>query len=254
MSVRPDQVAVVLCHPSDPRNIGSCVRAVANFGLAGLRLVTHEPVDRQAIDAYASGSLERVRFDVFDQVQAALTDAAWVLGTSRRHHAEDGPLGWPLPDLGTRLAGRAPVCVLFGHERSGLSREELDFCDAVVSIPTSDVFPSMNLSHAVACLGYELARPDPSAWAAPGRPRRVRALDRDAVFREIAAVCEEIGFPPGRTPLHFARRLRRLLARADATSAEMSLVAGVFRELRRLAGEAQRTSNRTRSTNQPGGS
>lgn len=230
-------VWIVLCHPSDPRNVGSCIRAVANFGLAGLRLVGGEGFDDEALDAFASGALSQVRIERFATVPEALHDARLTLGTSRRHHDEDGPSQWPLADLRPRLGERAPVCVLFGHERNGLSRAELDYCDAVVSIPTTTTFPSMNLSHAVACLGYELTRPDTSTWAkGAGASSGPKTLVRDAVFREIATICDEIGFPPGRRGQSLARRLRRLLTRADATAAEMSLLAGVFRELRRLSG------------------
>lgn len=244
-NVRPANVRIVLCHPSDPRNVGSCIRAVANFGLGGLRLVGGEGFDAAALDAFASGSLPHVHLERFATVAEALHDAAFTLGTSRRHHEEDGPQRWPLADLAPRLGERASVCVLFGHERNGLSRAELDFCDAVVSIPTSPDFPSMNLSHAVACFGYELSRPDTREWADPapraeGPAKAPGTLDRDAVFREIAAACAEAGFPPGRSPTSFARRLRRLLTRADATPAEMSLLAGVFRELKRLSASASR--------------
>ena len=232
----PGDVTVVLCRPSDPRNIGSAIRAVANFGLGGLHLVSDEPLPPEdQLDAFASGALPKVRLRCFTDVRAALEGMALVAGTSRRHHHEDGPPRWPLPDLGRRLVERRPAAVLFGHERSGLSRDELDLCDAVIEIPTSAQFPSMNLSHAVACLGYELARPDPSAWASEP-PKRTRALDRDVFFREIAEICETVGYPPGRSGKTFARRLRRILGRADASPAELSLVAGVFRELRRLTG------------------
>lgn len=237
MRVAPHDVWVVLCHPADPRNVGPCIRAVANFGLAGVRLVGGEAMDSDTLDAFASGSLAQVRLERFADLKSALHDAAFTLGTSRRHHEEDGPVRLPAAGLGDRLAERTPACLVFGHERNGLSRAELDLCDAVVAIPTSDHFPSMNLSHAVAVLAYELARPETNTWAPPRRARAnagLRSLDRDAVFREIAAACERLGYPPGRSALAYARRLRRLLTRAEATAGEMSLVAGLFRELERL--------------------
>jgi tRNA/rRNA methyltransferase len=235
--IDPADVVVVLCHPADPRNVGACVRAVANFGLGGLRLVStnHDAFPEEALHAFSATSLVHVRLTRWDTVPAALADVAFAVGTSRRHHGEDAPLHWPAAGLGTRLAGRGRVALVFGHERNGLSREELDACDAVVSIPTGEAFASLNLGHAVACLGYELTRPETSGWADP-RPRAPSAATtatRVSLFREIEAVCDRIGYPPGRSGRAFARRLRRLLTRADASPAEWSLVAGLFRELAR---------------------
>ena len=233
-------VCVVLCHPADPRNVGACIRAVANFGFEGLRLVSadHAAFPDEALHAFSASSLSHVRLMRFPTLAEALADAAFAVGTSRRHHGEDAPLHWPAAGLGARLQGRGRVALVFGHERNGLSRDELDACDAVVSVPTSEVFASLYLGHAVACLGYELARPDTTTWGG-ARRRRVSTAStaaRTALFRELEATCERLGYPPGRSGRAFARRLRRLLTRAEATPAELAVVAGLVRELERRSG------------------
>lgn len=236
----PGDVVVVLCHPADPRNVGAAIRAVANFELGGLRLVAedHAVFPHEALHAFSATALDHVRLSRHATLALALADVAFAVGTSRRHHGEDAPLHWPAAGLALRLAGRGRVALVFGHERNGLSRDELDACDAVVSIPTGEAFASLNLGHAVACLGYELTRPDTSTWVRP-RPRTATSATtaaRVALFRELEATCERLGYPPGRSGKAFARRLRRLLTRAEASPAELALVAGLVRELERRGG------------------
>jgi tRNA (cytidine32/uridine32-2'-O)-methyltransferase len=236
-------IHAVLCHPADPRNVGTCARAVANHGLGSLRVVTEQPFDPTDIHAYSAGAVTRVDYREVPDLDAALAGCHRVIGTSRRRRDDDGPPVWPAAGLRVRL-GEVETAILFGTERTGLTTAELDRCQAVVEVPTTELYPSMNLGHAVACIGYELARPDPGAIGPPPtEDPRLPAERRDPVFRHIEAVLQELNYPPGRSPEAFVRRLRRILDRANLNGEELSLVAGVFTELKRLGGLYRSTSN-----------
>ena len=45
---------------------------------------------------------------------------------------------------------------LFGREGDGLTNQELELCDLVVSIPTHESYPILNITHAAAIIFYEL--------------------------------------------------------------------------------------------------
>ena len=47
------------------------------------------------------------------------------------------------------------VALVFGPEGNGLLNEELNMCDLLVSVPTWEGYPILNLSHAVAIILYE---------------------------------------------------------------------------------------------------
>lgn len=235
------QVEVVLCHPTDPRNVGGVIRAVANHGLAGVRLVTDGVPDYESYSHYSSFALDSIRFEVFESVRKAIADCRMVLGTSRRTRDPNAPPFWPAAGLRARLANVGRVALVFGTERTGLTREELDHCDAVVAIPTTERFASMNLSHAVACLGYELARPESEKLALPEAERpRATAKARDAFFVHVHDVVASLGYPPGRTAEIFTRRLRQVVLRANPSPADLGLLAGIFSEMRRLGRMAGR--------------
>ena len=261
------QVHAVLCQPEDVRNVGAAIRAVANHGLASLRIVKtpladaapnlgldvgHDPApsagpdlapdegpfSREDLFHYSAGASERIPVQVFSSLDAALQDCAQVVGTSRRTRDPLAPPFWPAAGLRRRLVEGGPVAILFGTERTGLDRSEVDRCQALITVPTTSAHESLNLGHAVAIIGYELARPEPTGETrAPAAPEALRAPTpvREAFYAKVEAVSAETGYPPGRNPELFARKLRRILDRANPSADELAMLMGVFSELSRLS-------------------
>ncbi len=48
------------------------------------------------------------------------------------------------------------VSIVFGRESNGLTEDEVNCCSEVVTIATSEAFPSLNLSQAVQIITYNL--------------------------------------------------------------------------------------------------
>ena len=242
-SLEPSSAARVwayLVHPSDSRNAGAAIRAAANHGLAGLKIVREEPFAPDDLFAFSSGAIEHVPVEEHRSLDEALTGASMILGTSRRERDDLTPRWWPLLELPRRFCAEGDIAILFGNERAGLSRDELDRCQALISIPSQERFPSLNLSHAVACVAYEIARPlqreglgEHSLEQSPP-PLQLSTVESEAFYRRFTEISTEITYPPGRSPDVFVRRLRHLLRRANPSQAELGLVAGIFRELQRL--------------------
>src|SRR5205823_8390112 len=53
---------------------------------------------------------------------------------------------------------RAPVCLMFGHERAGITRSALDAADVCVELPVYGMANSLNVAMACAVVGYEILR------------------------------------------------------------------------------------------------
>ncbi len=232
-------IRVVLCHPSDSRNVGACIRAVVNHGIGGIRVVSKEPFDPEDLFFFSAQAIEQIEVEYFTTLDAALEDCNRVVGTSRRIRDEFAPPFWPAAGVASRLTGDVITGLLFGTERTGLTKEESDRCEALIQVPTSESFPSMNLGHAVAVLSYELARPD-SAGLGPAvvsdDTPRASSNAREGFYRHVWAIADELAYPPGRNATTFTRKLRRILDRANMNEAELSMVAGIFSEMKRLKG------------------
>ncbi len=237
MSVVSSATYAVLCRPVDVRNVGGAIRSVVNHGLAGLRIVGVGPFDEEDVFAYSSGAVVHVELTYCDTLADAISDCDLVVGTSRRTRDPDAPPQWPAAGVAERLAHARRVGLLFGTERTGLTKTEMDRCSAVIWVPTTAQFPSMNLAHAVACLGYELARPSASSVGpvvVDVEVPRLEGAKREAFFAHVGRMVASVGYPPGRSPDAFVRRLRKILHRANPNQQELSLLGGVFSELGRL--------------------
>ena len=100
---------------------------------------------------------------VFLEPEASLSqitaDCSIVAGLTRRRGGYRKYFSMRPDELRERISSTAGlVALLFGNERSGLSDEELRYCNLACHIPTHPQQPSLNLSHAVQIVLYELSR------------------------------------------------------------------------------------------------
>lgn len=239
---------VCLCRPSDVRNVAGVIRAVANFGLAGVKLVTedHKLHDPDDLLAFSSGASKIVTLKVYPDITSALTKASLAVGTSRRQRNHQHLTHLESCQITTALIDHESPHILFGNERTGLSHDELDLCHAIVELHSTSTFPSLNLAHAVACVAYELTRPrdiqshhvsatDSSALTAALIPPVSTSIVEDEAFlNRVIEVSQRVKYPPSKSSERFARQLRSLLRRARATPGDYGLILGIFRELERL--------------------
>ncbi len=95
----------------------------------------------------------------------------------------------------------------------------------------------MNLAHAVACLSYELARPDADSVGPQtvDESPKLSAAARDAFYSRVLEICSRLEYPHGRSSDAFVRRLRKVLHRANLNQQELSMFGGVFSELERVS-------------------
>ena len=158
-----ENIIIVLCRPEESRNVGAVCRAMANCSLSNLRIVgKREDFDDTRVRILAIHSApiwEKALF--FDSIKDATSDCSIAAGTTRRRGKKRGKLLLPEEftdeaSMITESGGKAAI--VFGNERTGLTDEELEQCNLAVTIPTSESFASMNLSHAVQVMGYHVFR------------------------------------------------------------------------------------------------
>ena len=155
-----DDIYIILCRPDESRNVGSACRAMANMGMKNLRIVgkkadyDEEKVKTLAIHAFSIW--ENAVF--FDSIEAATKDCYVSAGTTRRRGKKRKEWLLTPDEFSTKVNDieNGKVAVIFGNERTGLTDEELECCTLGVKIPTDDEFGSLNLSHAVQIICYEL--------------------------------------------------------------------------------------------------
>jgi TrmH family RNA methyltransferase len=230
-----NRLRVVLVAPRNPLNIGAAARAISNFGFSELRLVNpYQVAFREARSAVKSQHVLRDARE-YAELADAVADCALVVGTTSR-----GPrvLEHPLRRLeqGGRVIAKglatAPVALLFGSEKFGLSNDDLSHCHWLMRIPTREEHGSMNLGQAVAVCLYEIARQPATARVAVARqnPADTESLERLTLrLEEVLALSGYVhGEGGGSVRLKIRRLIRRM--KLDAHDAEVWL--GILRQIR----------------------
>jgi TrmH family RNA methyltransferase len=221
-------LTVVLHQPQDLVNIAGVVRVMKNFALHQLTLVAPAEFESRRITGIAHGSDDLVKqIVIVDDLDTALADCTYVAGMTARQRAAKRNMQRPSEaahDLLT-AAREGSAVLLLGREDKGLSNEDLDRCHRVVTIPTSDDYAALNLSHAFAVMAYELfvARYEPEFKS----PRRVAEAATHEQFERLFSRAEEalaaIEFFKTRNTASIMRTMREVSHRTPMDARELDL-------------------------------
>jgi tRNA/rRNA methyltransferase len=236
--------AIVLVEPQLGENVGTAARAMANFGLADLRLVNPRegwPNDKaRAAASRADHVLEAVR--VHPTVAAAVADLQFVYAATARAREVAKPVAGPREAAARlRAAARSGVAtgILFGRERTGLTNEDLTYADAILTYPVDPGFASLNVAQAVLLAAYEWRVAGEGGDRLPIAPPPAELAPKAelvAFFEHFEAALDEAGFfrPPEKRP-HMVEALRTLFQRAALSDQEVRTLRGVVAALERRA-------------------
>jgi tRNA/rRNA methyltransferase len=228
---------LVLVRPQLGENIGKAARAMLNFGLVEMRLVSPRDgwPNPQAGPA-ASGAdvvLEQAR--VFDSVADAVADCSHVYATTVRKRGVTKPVVTPEEAARAIRSDAGRAAILFGPERSGLETDDVALARTIITVPINPEFGSLNLAQAVILVAYEwskgadLASP-PETQIDPPAPQE----ELEGMILQLDQMLDEGGyfFPPDRAPTT-RRMLRTLLTRPGWSAQEVRTVRGVLSTLAR---------------------
>ncbi|MCJ7586846.1 MAG: RNA methyltransferase [Candidatus Aminicenantes bacterium] len=235
MSGWKDHIAFVLVEPTEPGNIGAAARALKNMGFRRLELVRpteHLSFQARAMACGAKDILERA--PIHSSFEEAIAGATLVVGTTRRRGRNRG-LFLPFKDGAERIVRAAPgnkVAVLFGNEHNGLTNSELASCAFLLTIPTDDAAPSLNLAQSVLLAAYELSR-----LPAPGEiPKFVTQTEIQRLFRRVQSTIRLLEYTArGDRDLEaeILRNLRQVIGRSGLTTWEYNMIYGLCSQAER---------------------
>ena len=238
---RGPELVVVLAGPKTPGNVGAVARVMANFGVEGLRIVEGVPFDDETYKRalHARSVLDNAM--LFDDFKEALEGLDFVAGTSGIVNVNDKRhIRNPLTPIGlaeriSAMDGR--VGLAFGREDYGLLNIELAMCDVVVTVPTSPIYPVMNLSHAVTAVLYELRRERPLSHETVKASQK----ERDRLLQAFDELMEATDYPAHKEEATRVM-LRRVIGRSTLSEWEFHTMMGVVsratKRIKRLEGKA----------------
>ena len=154
-------IAVILVEPKNSGNIGAIARTMANFGFSKLILVNPKcnHLSQTARNRAKWGNNVLKKAKVVKKIPKFQT----LVATTARIGTDYNIPRSPISPAKLSSIAKGDIGLIFGRESSGLTNQELQQADFVVTIPASKKYPVMNLSHSVAILLYELSKEDHTA-------------------------------------------------------------------------------------------
>jgi len=148
----------ILIKPQLGENIGACARSMKNFGFSKLRIVDPNiNFPNHKAKAMSVGAYDIInKAQVFKKIEDAIMPFNLVISLSARRR-DINKKHISLKEFKKIVKRRnLNLGLMFGPEASGLSNKDLSFSNFILQIPTSPKFKSLNLSHSLTIICYEI--------------------------------------------------------------------------------------------------
>jgi RNA methyltransferase, TrmH family, group 1 len=221
------ELRIVLVNPKFEGNVGAIARSMSNFDVDELYLVDPCDLGEDALRRSKHGSYILENAVVTETVEEALSGCFLVAGTSGivtkgdRNYAR---VPVPLREFAQQTFGyEEKIALVFGREDTGLLQEEVNKCDVLVNIPTSETNPILNLSHAATIAMYEMFH----AGACMRRSEPADRIEKEFMFDFFEDLMDAIDYPAQRRE-DTAVMFRRMMGRSIPTKYEYNTIMGIF--------------------------
>jgi TrmH family RNA methyltransferase len=219
---------IIFVEPESPGNIGSVARVMKNFGFYNLILVNPVAIDDNAYklavhaeDILKSTVVVPTLEEALKYVDVSVATSANTGGGVLRNYT-------PVESLAKRLSSDFNVGIVLGRESSGLRNEEVEMCDTMTTIPTDKRYQTMNVSHALSIILYEIFKSKCSIKTNPLEGKEI--IEKDLLiedFKKILGHVEEREYRRDNAMTVF----KHVLARGFNTQREVYTLKGIFRRI-----------------------
>ena len=219
---------VILVEPKNSGNIGAVARAMMNFDIEKLYLVNPCELDNVCYSRamHATNILDTAK--TFSCFEDAVKNLDYLVATSSiesktdKRHLRNPVL---LEDFAEKVFDvKGKIGLAFGREDYGLYNEEIATCDIMLKIPTSESYPSLNLSHAVTIVLYSIYL---RRTYIPKRRRPMGLLEKKKLNEFFGQLLDDIKYPPHKKE-HTKIMFKRIMGRAMPSKWEYHTLMGVL--------------------------
>ena len=227
----------ILVNPQLGENIGSCARALKNFGFSDLNIVKPRdgwPNTKARMTSVGAYDLIKSA-KLFDTVDQAVKKFDIVLATSaRRRDIQKKHISVSNFSNFLKKYNKANIGIMFGPEASGLSNHDLSLANFIIQVPTANKLTSLNLSHAVIVVCYEIFK---SAYLKKGK--KIKILNKLASKKSIQNMIifleklldQKKFFKPPEKKKSMILNINNIFGRLELSEKEMRILFSIFSAL-----------------------
>ena len=211
-----------------------------NFGFSDLRLVNpcseYKSKDARKMALTAQDMLKSAT--IYKTLISALEDCNIAFGTTRRSGKYRSNFITPNQTAKNILEynNSTKIALVFGREDNGLTTDELKACQKFVTIPTDDAFASMNLSHAITILLYEInaaIRINDNSIASRSKMDKglANGKELEQMYSHMRETLIKIEYLDPQNPDHLLKSYRKIFGNAELTSRDVRIIRGLISKI-----------------------
>ncbi|MCL5429926.1 MAG: RNA methyltransferase [Candidatus Marsarchaeota archaeon] len=222
-------IKVVLVEPLYQINLGYIARAMGNFGMEKIYMVKPRcKIDGKDVKKYSKHAYDLIKnATVYDNINDAIKGSDLVVGTTGLWYKSDKSFfNVYSPEQARKMVeGKRRPVLLIGRDDIGLTKHELELCDLVVFIRTSDKYSVLNISHALSIMLYEFSKSN--------KNEQLDGLyaDKESLERMFGLFWDSIkdkGYIRDKKAVFMA--FKRMMRRANPTKRELSALSIGFKK------------------------
>lgn len=226
-------IHVVFVEPESPGNIGFLARTMKNFGLTNLVLINPCELENesyyQAMHAREIVSNCEIQDTLEEFLKEAEIDTA-IATTGTAGGSYNVPRIAVSPEqLANSINYNGNLALVFGREGNGLSNKELSLCDVIVSIPTHENYPILNITHAAAIIFYELFKKEKSYPKDGLDP--ATTYEKERLTTQMDEIINKLGYPPHKSK-NASLVFNSIIQRAFISGRESHTLIGTLRRIK----------------------
>ena len=237
MKKKKFNLKVILVEPNGPINVGSIARLCSNFGVNELRIVSPQcnVFSLEARKMALKGQSYIDNCKIFNSIEEAIFDCNLVLATCGRIDLSNDIECESPEDISKWISSFVEINnlgILFGREDRGLSNNELLFAHKILNIKTSQNYPSLNLSHAVSIILYELNKSSTN-----NLEKDLKVFDLASSkqiyesFKEIEEMLIRTGYLLEHTANSKISKFKKFILKAKTSSYEINVLRGIVHQI-----------------------
>ena len=227
----------ILVRPQLGENIGACARSIKNFGFNKLNIVSpkfsfpNHKAKTTSVGAF--NIIDKAKIfhntrDALDEFDIVISLSARRRDINKRHISIKDFLNILKRKNNTKFG------LMFGPEASGLSNKDLSLSNFILTIPTSQKFKSINLSHSVTIICYEIFKTlNPIKFSKKGRSLKISSKSKQSSFVKylISLLEQKDFFLPEEKKQSMILSINNLVYRFEPNDKELRILASIVSSL-----------------------
>lgn len=228
------EITIILVEPEISGNLGACARIMKNFGVKKLVLINPKAqINQEARNRakWAQEILENAQLQTNLENELKNYDA--VIGTSGKLGNDYNITRSPIPvrEISNHEEIDGNIAIVLGRESIGLTNQEIQMCEFLITIPTNKEYPVLNLSHALGIILYEFSNIQ-NKENLTKEHKKASIAEKHQIHKLLDGILETLEFTTEEKKETQRKVWKKIIGKAMLTKREANAVLGFLKKIK----------------------